>query len=334
MLQRMFLIYFILAASTSFGQNKIRKEYYCSEQDDYKKKLSSISYYDERGNIIRKVSISDDGVTGFDTTDYIYENNLPVKEVRYWGVAPKSRPVDTVLDYIRKHPAALGHSLHNIIKLHVSDTEMTKYYYDARRLLIKKENATFRDTNLMPEEDFYKMKLGDINATHSPVLRKWQSHLVTNYVYNKNDKLIEANGDLYDKSFGYYSEYISSVRRFFYNSKNEVVLDSIVSYNGTKFDGAVSNYKYFQHGHEIRVTEYDGQRPQYFILVFKLNDEGKILQETRYDTKSPESKIEDPLTRLNDKNIYEYDDADRLIKKSMFYNDTHDPQSIIYYTYE
>ncbi len=333
MLQKILLILCLLYVSPSFGQYKICKEYYTSKDDSFhRKRLSSISYYDTHQNIIRKVSFSWDGIV-FDTTDYAYSNSLLIKEARYWKVDPVSRPVDSVLNYIKKHPEALGHSLQSIVKLQPSDTEMTRYYYDTRGLLVKKEYAMFRDIDQSREHHSVKRKLEDIHVTYTPVSRAWHDQRVTNYIYGNNNKLIEANGDLYDKAFGEYSVYVSSARKFFYNSKNQVVLDSIVSYNGAAFDGAISTYTYFSNGYNVRRVEYEATGLQYSMLIFTLNSERKILEEVIYDLKLAESPIDDSKNLPREKHLYEYDGTGRLIKKETFYNNLN-PTSITYYTYE
>jgi hypothetical protein len=342
MLQKLFLIFLLFVTSTAMGQYKICKQYYASSQEDAKKELSSISYYDERQNIIRKVLIS--GTIGYDTTDYVYENNLLVKEVRYSPIEPISSPVDSVLNYIRKHPEALGHSLHHIVKQNLSDTELTRYHYNNFGLLTRKENASYENNSPMAGNNF---SITGTDGAPGTTPRSWQRHRTTNYLYNDKRKLVEASGDLFDKSFGYDSEYGESARKYFYNSKNEIALDSIVSYTGATFDGSVSNYAYSQNGYEVSVTDYaDGkdffgnttkygaEKPDHYILVFKFNDQGKILEEAHYDKRSPQAKIEDPGTILNKKNLYEYDSSGRLVKKSVFYYDTATPRMMYYYSYE
>lgn len=331
MLQKLLLIVCLLFALPSFAQYKICKEYYSSENDSFRKKtLSTATWYNEHQNIIRHVTFSVDAM-GFDTTDYTYDNNLLVKKVRYWAVDPVSRPADTVLNYLKKHPEALGHPLHNIIKLRMCDTEMTRYYYDGRDLLIKKEKATFSNDNQTPEGKSYKTKLADINVTYTPPPRAWRDWRVTHYTYNKNNKLVEAKGDLFGEEYGT-DAYSSSARIFFYNSNNEIVQDSIVSYNGNKFDGAVSNYTYFPGGYEIRKATFSW-KPTSYTLVFKLNNEGKVLEEARYYMSSEIENIHDPEKSPSQKIIYEYDSTGLLVKKSTFYrNQT--PSSIHSYIYE
>lgn len=311
----------LLSTQTALAKYKV-----CKETTDGK--LSNITYFDEQGKKFMSVKIYDLSPSLKDTTVYIYDNHLLVKQYTYFTKQQIAlKPVDEILAYMRNNPDAINQPLLPVMKKAICDTDMTVFFYNDQKQLIREERSTFTDTLTKDSLQY----LGEF--TEDDFSRTWVNIRFTDYKYDSKGRLIEMSGTLEDHPFGRpLSNYINSVKKVFYDSSGRIKGDSIISYNGKVFDGAISTYSYGSNGYTIFYESHGRNRISREKFVFVLDKSGQVLSETSYrlDENDPAPAGIDDFSR---KNTYEYNTDNSLHQKTTYYFGGNSTSQTIY-TYE
>lgn len=216
----------------------------------------------------------------------------------------------------------------------------TTFFYNADGKLIEKLN--YKDDGSLDEKTvfLYNLKGELIKELEFSRYDDFKDSVVTSYIYNDSGKVIEYKR-VYDTKIG-------SIRKYNYDSKGLLVEAMLLELNGEV--KRRNTFKYDAKGNEIEESQFEGGSNGKWISKYS-DDNKKIESEWYKEDGSLNSKyvftydgngllIESvgkayPGERPYTKQVYRYDNSDRLVEREEFsYSEIGEPSEMRKYIYE